>query len=191
MKSRDAWRVHHEAFDEARARGASFHEATKAGFAATDRAQPEEKTTVTKQGSLLSRIVMAIVGTLLCCLHPCGPARAENCPQYRKEIQEAARAHMQHPRLLDGLVWSESRCQPEVIGKAGEVGLGQLSKWASGGLTRKQLLDPATNLRATARWMAAMQVACGEGLWLWLPAYNTGKCGVGKRYARKVLRSAG
>ena len=41
IEDRIAWNIHRQAFDAARARGANFHEATLAGFAATD-AQPRK-----------------------------------------------------------------------------------------------------------------------------------------------------
>jgi soluble lytic murein transglycosylase-like protein len=119
-------------------------------------------------------------------------AKAANCPQYREEISLAARTHLQHPRVLDALVWEESRCLPRAVSKAGALGLGQLLHPAArGGLTRKQLFDPARNLQATAKWMAYLQIYCGEKIMLWLPAYNTGRCGVGKKYARRILRRIG
>ena len=43
IEDRIAWKIHHTAFDAAKAKGASFHEATLAGFAATSPAPGEQK----------------------------------------------------------------------------------------------------------------------------------------------------
>ena len=43
IEDRIAWKIHHSAFDAAKAKGANFHEATLAGFASTSPAPGEQK----------------------------------------------------------------------------------------------------------------------------------------------------
>ncbi len=43
IENRAAWKLHHEAADAARARGADFHEAQEAGFRATENLVPTER----------------------------------------------------------------------------------------------------------------------------------------------------
>jgi hypothetical protein len=112
----------------------------------------------------------------------CGPGAVYLAPA----VDAAARRYLHHPVLLVTLIRRESHCRPDAIGKRGEVGLGQLHGRARNGLSRKALLDPATNLMTTARWLALMEVWAG-GTFAGLGAYNTGKRGKGKRYARRVL----
>jgi soluble lytic murein transglycosylase-like protein len=143
--------------------------------------------------------ILLLAGLALCLTHTCGPARAETTTEralrvacgpgavyLAPAVDAAARRYLHHPVLLVALIRRESHCRPDAIGAHGEVGLGQLHGRARNGLSRAALRDPATNLMATARWLALMETWAG-GTFAGLGAYNTGKKGRGRRYARKVL----
>jgi soluble lytic murein transglycosylase-like protein len=101
-------------------------------------------------------------------------------------VDEAARRYMV-PRLhLVAMIWCESRCRPDAIGKAGEVGLLQLHGVAANRLSRRQLLDQRTNILTGARWLSLREVDCG-GQVAGLSGYNSRTCRGGKRYARRVM----
>ena len=72
---------------------------------------------------------------------------------------EAGAAYGVDPELLRAIAWRESRFNPGALGKAGEVGLmqvtpGAASEWAASenrpNPSRHDLLDPRTNTRAGA-----------------------------------------
>jgi peptidoglycan lytic transglycosylase len=73
------------------------------------------------------------------------------------QIQAAARRYGVDPLLVKAVVWRESRFQPGVRGRAGEIGLMQIQanaaqEWADAehitGFDHEQCLDPATNTLA-------------------------------------------
>jgi soluble lytic murein transglycosylase len=72
-------------------------------------------------------------------------------------IRAAARRYAVEPALVKAIVWQESRFNPRVRGRAGEVGLMQLREeaareWAEAehipGFDYEQCVDPATNTMA-------------------------------------------
>ncbi|MBM4154602.1 MAG: lytic transglycosylase domain-containing protein [Lentisphaerae bacterium] len=74
-------------------------------------------------------------------------------------FEEAGTAHNVDPDLLRAIAWKESRFDPGALGKAGEVGLMQVTSvaaadWAAAEKrpkpSRHELLDPRTNVRAGA-----------------------------------------
>jgi soluble lytic murein transglycosylase-like protein len=101
-------------------------------------------------------------------------------------VEAAARRHLVDRVVIVALIAHESRCDTFAVGRQDDRGLGQLRGVARAGLTRRDAHDPAKNLNATARWLAAMTTWCGS-LPAGLGAYNTGRCGKGKGYARRVL----
>jgi soluble lytic murein transglycosylase-like protein len=143
-------------------------------------------------------LALLVLGIVLCCLCIAGPARASTtedalavlCPgreSLAPHIDEAARRYLIHPVVLVAVARKESNCRADAIGKAGEVGVMQLRGVARNGLTRRQLLDPRTNVLTGARWLALREVDCGGGLLLGLSGYNARTCQGGKGYARRVL----
>lgn len=143
------------------------------------------------------RILLLVLGVLGCTQCWCGPARAstteaaldELCPGHRdlaQHVDKAAHRQLLHPVWLVAVMRVESHCRMEARGRDGEVCAFQLRGRARNGLSRAQLRDPATCIETGARWLAMMVTwagSLGEGL----GAYNTGKLGAGKRYARKVM----
>ncbi|OQW96107.1 MAG: hypothetical protein BWK77_06405 [Verrucomicrobia bacterium A1] len=74
-------------------------------------------------------------------------------------IWAAGTAYGVDPELLRAMIWRESRFDPGALGKAGEIGLmqvtpGAAAEWAAAESrsrpTRQELLDPKTNTRAGA-----------------------------------------
>jgi|ERR1035437_4295235 hypothetical protein len=148
-------------------------------------------------------VALMVVGFAVCCsrcVHATTTedALAVTCPghqQFAKFIDESARKYMLHPVTLVALIFTESTCNPlaighEVRGRVG-VGLGQplTNSPAANGLTRSQLLDPRKNIDASAKWLAAMTVLCGDDLLLGFGAYASGKCSGGRQYAKRMART--
>src|SRR5436190_19161111 len=73
------------------------------------------------------------------------------------QIQAAARRYNVDPLLVMAVVWRESRFQPGIRGRSGEIGLMQIQanaaqEWADAehiaGFDHEQCVDPATNTLA-------------------------------------------
>ena len=79
------------------------------------------------------------------------------------------------PSLAVALVWVESRYCPQAVGKAGEIGLGQVlpSTAKSMGINPAYLYDPDWNLYASMRYLRGLYDRYRD--WnLALAAYNAG-----------------
>ena len=72
-------------------------------------------------------------------------------------ILQAAQRYQLHPALIKAVIWRESRFRPYVVGRAGEIGLMQLTapvalEWAVaerlGPIPRENFFDPKTNVLA-------------------------------------------
>lgn len=108
------------------------------------------------------------------------------------QISLAARRHGLPPSLVKAVVWKESRFDPGVRGRAGELGLMQVTElaareWADAqriqGYHHHQTLDPATNLMAGTYYLAKVlrrYAATDNPLAYALADYNAGR--------RNVLR---
>lgn len=118
-------------------------------------------------------------------------------PGIHARVERWARAFGLDPLLLGAVVWVESRYCVNALGKAGEVGLGQVKpRTALGlGVPPEYLSHPDWNLYATARYLRQLYLAFGD--WsLALAAYNRGPGRVrregvdprGRAYVEKVLR---
>lgn len=88
---------------------------------------------------------------------------------------QVARTHAIPEEILVALVWIESRFCPQVVGKKGEIGLGQVlpaTAWGVG-VHPNWLRHPEANLVASARYLRQMYHRFGN----WptaLAAYNAG-----------------
>ena len=89
--------------------------------------------------------------------------RLEN--RYDRIIRTAASQHQLPPSLVKAVVWRESRFIASARGRAGEIGLMQLTEvaaqeWADarrfGNFTHEQVLDPATNTQAGCYYLAKL-----------------------------------
>jgi hypothetical protein len=135
------------------------------------------------------------------CLFFCVPSRPVNaattteralsvaCPGHEHLapiVDAAARRQLLHPLSLVAVMRVESHCRMSAIGAAGERCAFQVRGVARNGRTNAELTDPKACIETGARWLALMATWCGS-LAGGLGAYNSGKCGNGKRYARKVL----
>ncbi|MBN1268535.1 MAG: lytic transglycosylase domain-containing protein [Kiritimatiellae bacterium] len=78
-------------------------------------------------------------------------------------IVKVAKEHGMDPRLISAVVWTESRFDAEEVGKAGEIGLMQVTEgaaqeWARASgvkyFIKVDLFDPETNLRAGTWYLA-------------------------------------
>lgn len=148
------------------------------------------------------RLFLFTLGLAACLTH-CGPARAGTtadalaivCPGHEDLapfVDAAARRQLEHPVTIVALMAVESRCRAGAVSRKGALGLLQVLPYgpAANGHTRAELRDPAINLATGSRWLAMMSVWTGS-LPAGLGAYNTGKKGHGKRFARHVLAVAG
>ncbi len=105
------------------------------------------------------------------------------------EILRAAEANQVHPALISSIIWKESRFDPRALGKAGEIGLMQVTDgaaqdWAHAhkisNFDSSQLWDTETNIgigtwylaRAIRHWE---QLPCPDPLPVALAEYNAGR----------------
>ena len=141
-------------------------------------------------------LLLAWAGLLLCV--PARPAKSATtteralsvaCPGHEHLapiVDAAARRQLLHPLSLVAVMRVESHCRMTAIGAAGERCAFQVRGVARNGRTNSELTNPQTCIETGSKWLAAMVTWCGS-LAGGLGAYNSGKCGNGKRYARKVL----
>jgi len=112
--------------------------------------------------------------------------------RFDAEILAAARLHRLPPSLVKAVVWRESRFDPAVRGRAGEIGLMQVTEvaareWADAqrlrGYHHEHTLDPSTNLMAGSYYLSKVlrrYAATDNPLAYALADYNAGR--------RNVLR---
>ena len=85
---------------------------------------------------------------------------------------------------------SESHCRPWVRSHGGDFGGWQLRRGAATmgkhRYSEEQLHMPSLSTFLALRWMALGRDRCGPGP-LMLGWYGSGKCGHGKKYARRVM----
>lgn len=85
--------------------------------------------------------------------------------RFDRQIRFAAERYQVDPALVKAVVWRESRFQPEVRGKAGEIGLMQIrelaaNEWAQAekisGFAHGHIVDPGSNTLAGTWYLAKM-----------------------------------
>jgi soluble lytic murein transglycosylase-like protein len=111
-------------------------------------------------------------------------------PDLARLVYDIARQEGIDPELAFRLVQVESRFNPRVASPAGAVGLTQLmpatARYLQPGVTREQLLDPATNLRIGFRYLRTLIREQRGDLKLALLVYNRGPVAVAQDLARGV-----
>lgn len=107
--------------------------------------------------------------------------------EFDRHIRFAAERYGVDAALIKAVVWQESRFRPEVVGKAGEIGLMQVTEaaaqeWASDEgvfpLDTNHLFDPRTNILAGAwylRWCLGHYRRVDDPLPFALAEYNAGR----------------
>lgn len=112
--------------------------------------------------------------------------------RFDPQIRTAAQRHRLPPALVKAVVWKESRFDPGVRGRAGEIGLMQVTEvaaqeWADAlhlsGYSHEHILDPSTNLHAGSFYLSKVlrrYAATDNPLAYALADYNAGR--------RNVLR---
>lgn len=112
--------------------------------------------------------------------------------RFDPQIRVVAQRYRLPPSLVKAVIWKESRFDPSVRGRAGEIGLMQVTavaaqEWADAlKLTRyhhEQILDPSTNLHAGSFYLAKVlqrYAATDNPMAYALADYNAGR--------RNVLR---
>ncbi|MGE0802104.1 MAG: lytic transglycosylase domain-containing protein [Lautropia sp.] len=125
---------------------------------------------------------------------PAAPARRPLAPPTRAEtrvltlapaLTEVAREYRIDPLLLHAIAHVESRHDPRAVSRAGARGVMQVMpatarRFGVATDTEAALLDPNTNLRASARYLQALRERFGDDLRLVLAAYNAGEGNVDK-----------
>jgi soluble lytic murein transglycosylase-like protein len=95
-----------------------------------------------------------------------------------RTIYAAARDEEIPPDVAFGLVRAESSFRPRAVSPAGAVGLTQVlpstGRWIAPGTTRRDLLDPETNLRVGFRYLRYLYDKYEGDERLALTAYNRG-----------------
>ena len=92
---------------------------------------------------------------------------------YEPLIRQAEARYRLPPRLLQALVWTESRFDPMAISPAGAAGLAQLMPATARELGVANRHDPAQNIDGGARYLRKMLDRFGA-IHLALAAYNAG-----------------
>ncbi|MEM8633658.1 MAG: lytic transglycosylase domain-containing protein [Pseudomonadota bacterium] len=92
---------------------------------------------------------------------------------YEPLIRQAEARYRLPPRLLQALVWQESRFNPMAISPAGAAGLAQLMPATARELGVTNRHDPAQNIDGGARYLRQMLDQFGA-IHLALAAYNAG-----------------
>ena len=118
-----------------------------------------------------------------------------------EEIHQAAVAYDISPKVAFGLVRAESGFRPRATSPVGAVGLTQVmpatARWLEPGTTRKDLMEPSTNLRLGFKYLRQLIDEYDGNERLALTAFNRGPGTVNKLlkrgrnpdngYAEKVL----
>ena len=92
---------------------------------------------------------------------------------YGSQITQAATSYGLDPNLIVAVIMAESNGNPNSVSNKKAVGLMQLEP-ATAGLTRAQLLDPATNINAGAKYLSQQLTNTGGNLTQSLANYNAG-----------------
>lgn len=92
---------------------------------------------------------------------------------YLGHVRAAEALHALPVGLLDALVWTESRYNPDAVSKAGAAGLGQLMPGTARELGVANRFDPVANVNGAARYLRQMLDKFGV-VHLALAAYNAG-----------------
>ena len=104
-------------------------------------------------------------------LHATAPGYREAI--YLPLIREAELRHRLPPRLLQALIWAESRFNPLAVSPAGAAGLAQLMPATARELGITNRHDPQQNIDGGARYLRQMLDRFGS-VHLALAAYNAG-----------------
>lgn len=148
------------------------------------------------------RILLILLGALLCLTRWAGPARADDvgrvlrvlCPgrsggALPALIRVEARRHLLRAEILAAVVGHESGCRADADSGAGDLGLGQirLGTLAAAGRTRVELLTPSGNVYLTARHLAWCLTLCGGRLRGALSVYSGRRWCRDSTYAKRVV----
>jgi len=141
---------------------------------------------------------MIALGTAICASRcagasPVGDVLSVLCGDrgapFVEHVESAARRYMVHPVTLASMLFVESRCRMDVVGKAGEVCAMQLLGVARNGHSKRELMDPRLCVHTAARWLSLRTSDCGETSDGGVAGYNARTCAGGKRYAKRVNAS--
>lgn len=99
----------------------------------------------------------------------------KNRKRYEKTIRAAARANRLDPALIHAVISAESAYNPFARSRKGATGLMQLMPETARRYGARNLLDPAQNIHAGARYLRDLMDLFNNDLKLVLAAYNAGE----------------
>lgn len=104
--------------------------------------------------------------------------------QYMALIKQAATKHNLPPELIAGVIWQESRANPNAVSHCGAQGLMQLMPETAARLGVTNSFDPSQNIEGGAKYLRQMLDRFGK-LDLAIAAYNAGPGNI-EKYGRNI-----
>ncbi len=105
---------------------------------------------------------------------------APQMTEYMPHIKQAAARHHLPPELIAGVIYQESRGNPNAVSSCGAQGLMQLMPATAAKLGVTNSFDPAQNIEGGAKYLREMLDRFGGRLDLAIAAYNAGPGNVEK-----------
>src|SRR4029434_1523999 len=159
-------------FDSTLSKASTPKTSTPAPAAAKPEAQPS---TQTNQAATQQAVLKGAADDML----PSGQL-SPKITQFMSMIKASAARHGVPPELVAGIVWQESRANPQAKSYCGAQGLMQLMPQTAAGLGVTNAWDPAQNIEGGTKYIKQMLDRFGGKVEYAVAAYNSGPGNVTK-----------